>query len=133
MASRTETTLDQLNHVIDTTFSNIKQFEPFDQYTLQSLYMALDHELQDGLRQQESDCMWFIVGKLWDLKLQIHMIEKECEQLSDVIEHVLSLIAICQCVYAFVYTMSQLIAKVIYATATYWCCCKASHWYRIQL
>ena len=41
--------------------------------------------------QQESDCMRFIVGKLWDLKLQIHMIEKECAQLSDVIGHVISL------------------------------------------
>ena len=36
--------------------------------------------------------MWFVVGKLWDLKLQIHMIEKECAQLTDVIGHVISLI-----------------------------------------
>ena len=35
--------------------------------------------------QYESDRMRFIVGKLWDLKLQIHMIEKERAQLSDVI------------------------------------------------
>ena len=35
--------------------------------------------------------MRFIVAKLWDLKLQIHMIEKECAQLSDVIGHVISL------------------------------------------
>ena len=39
--------------------------------------------MQDGLMgQQETDCMRFIVGKLWDLKLQFHMIEKECAQLS---------------------------------------------------
>ena len=35
--------------------------------------------------------MRFIVGKLWDLKLQIHIIEKECTQLADVIGHVISL------------------------------------------
>ena len=35
--------------------------------------------------------MRFIVGKLWDLKLQIHMLEKECAQLVDVIGHVISL------------------------------------------
>ena len=42
MASQTDTALDQLNHIIDATFSSIK-FEPFDRYTtLQSLYTALD-------------------------------------------------------------------------------------------
>ena len=41
--------------------------------------------------QQESDRMRSIVGMLWDLKLQIHMIEKECAQLDDVIGHVISL------------------------------------------
>ena len=56
------------------------------------MYKALDHQLPDRLMgQQESDCMQFIVGKLWDLKLQIHMIEKESEQLSDVIGCVISL------------------------------------------
>ena len=90
---RTNMTLDQLNHIIDTTFSNIEKFEPLDRYTtLQSLYTALDHQLQNGLMgQQESDRMRFIVGKLWDLKLKLHMIEKECAQLSDVIGHVISL------------------------------------------
>ena len=80
IASRADTALDQLNHIIDT-------------YTkLQSLYTALDHRSQDGLTgQQESDRMRSIVGKLWDLKLQIHIIEKECAQLSDVIGHVISL------------------------------------------
>ena len=54
--------------------------------------MARDHQLEDGLMgQQESDCMRFVVRKLWDLKLQIHMIEKEDAQLSDVIGHVISL------------------------------------------
>ena len=35
--------------------------------------------------------MRFIVGKLWDLKLQIHMNEKECTELSEVIGHIISL------------------------------------------
>ena len=94
MASRAVTALDQLNHIIDATFSSIEQFERFDQYTtLQSLYTTLDHQVEDGLMgQQESDRMWFIVGKFWDMKLQIHMIEKEeCVQLADVIGHVILL------------------------------------------
>ena len=64
MASRTVTALDQLNHIIDATFSSIEQFERFDRYTtLQSLYTALDHQVEDGLtRLQESDRMRFIVG-----------------------------------------------------------------------
>ena len=33
MATRTEMALDQLNHIIDTTFSSIEKFEPFDWYT----------------------------------------------------------------------------------------------------
>ena len=80
MATRTDTAMDQLNLVKDTTFSSVEKFEPFDRYTtLQSLYTALDHQLQDGLMgQQESDRMRLILGKLWDLKLQIHIIEKEC-------------------------------------------------------
>ena len=96
MASLADTTaLDQLNRIIDATFSSIEKFEPFDRYTtLQSLYTALDHQLEDGLMgQQEPDRMRFIVGKLWDLKLQIHMIEKECAQLSDVIGHAISLMS----------------------------------------
>ena len=43
------------------------------------------------MRQQESDRMRFIIGRLWDLTLQIHMLEKECAQLADVIGHVISL------------------------------------------
>ena len=93
MASRTNTALDQLNHIIDTTFCSVEKFEPFDRYTtLQSLYTALDHQLQDGLMdQQEFDRTQFIVRKLWDLKLQIYMIEKEGTQLSDVIGHIITL------------------------------------------
>ena len=93
MTSRADTALDQLNHIIDATFSSIERFEPFDRYTtLLSLYTSLDHQLEDGLMgRQESDRMRFIVGKLWDWKLQIHMVEKECAQLSDVIGHVISL------------------------------------------
>ena len=93
MALRADTALDQLNHIIDTVFSSSENFEPFDRYTtLQSLYTALGHQQQDGLMSQhESDRMRFIVGKLWNLKLQIHMIANECAQLSDVIGHVISL------------------------------------------
>ena len=59
MASQTVTARDQLNHIIDATFSNIEQFERFDRYTtLQSLYTVLDHQVEDGLmRQQEFDPM----------------------------------------------------------------------------
>ena len=64
--------LVQLYHIINTTFSSVAKCEPFDRYTtLQSLYTALDHQLQDGLMgQQEFDRTRFIVRKLWDLKLQ---------------------------------------------------------------
>ena len=53
--------MDQLNHLIDTIFSDVE------------LYTALDHQLQDGLMaQHEFDRMRYIVRKLFDLKLQIH-------------------------------------------------------------
>ena len=70
--------------------SNIEQFERFDRYTtLQSLCTALDHQVEDGLmRLQECDRMRFIVGKSWDLKLQIHLLEKGCAQLADIIAHI---------------------------------------------
>ena len=57
----------------------LNTLEPFNRYTaLQSLYTALDHQLQGGLMgQQEFDRVRFIVRKLRDLKHQIHMIEKE--------------------------------------------------------
>ena len=41
--------------------------------------------------QQEFNRTRFIVRKLRDLKLQIHMIEKEGTQISDVIGHVITL------------------------------------------
>ena len=79
MTSQADTALDQLNYIIDATFTSIEKFELFDQYTTLKSYAALDHQLEDGLMgQQESDCMQFIVGKLWNLKLQIHTIEMEC-------------------------------------------------------
>ena len=70
MASRSDTVLDQLNHVVNDTFSSIRKLEPLYRYTMQQLlYTALDHELQDGLMgQPESDCMQFIVRKLWGLE-----------------------------------------------------------------
>ena len=82
-----------LDHIIDTTFSSGEKFELFDRYTtLQSLYTALGHQLQDGLMgQQEFDRTRFIVRKLWDLKLQIDMIEKEGTQPPDVIGHATTL------------------------------------------
>ena len=33
----------------------------------------------------------FIVGKSWDLKLQIHLLEKGCALLADIIAHIISL------------------------------------------
>ena len=60
MPLHTGTALDQLNHIINTTFSSIEKVELFDQYTT---------------LEQEFDCTRFVVGKLWNLKLQIHMIE----------------------------------------------------------
>ena len=74
MASRTDTALDQLNHIFGATFSSVERFEPFDWYTtLQSLYTALDHQLQNGLMDQDEFYRTrYIVRKLWDLKLQIH-------------------------------------------------------------
>ena len=84
---------DQLNRIIDATFSDVEKFEPFHWYTaLQSLYTALDHQLQDGLMDQhEFERTRYIVRKLWDLKLQIHMIEKEDAQPSDAIGHIITL------------------------------------------
>ena len=50
MVSRTDTALDQLNHIIDTTFASVEKCEPFDRCTtFQSLYTALGRQLQDGL------------------------------------------------------------------------------------
>ena len=82
MASRTDTALDQLNLIIDARFY-VKKCEPFDRYTtLQSLYIAQDHQLQDGLMDQlQFDTTRYIVRKLWELKLQIHKIEKESTQI----------------------------------------------------
>ena len=66
--------MDQLNHLID-----VEKFESSNgRCTLQSLYTALDHQLQDGLiAQYEFDRMRYVVRKLFDLKLQIHAIEAE--------------------------------------------------------
>ena len=70
MASRSVTALSELNHIIDATFYNIEQFERFDRYTtLQSLYTALDYQVEDRLmRQQECDRIRFIVGKVMGLE-----------------------------------------------------------------
>ena len=43
------------------------------------------------MRQLECDHMRFIVEKSWDLKLQIHLLEKGCTQLTGVIAHIISL------------------------------------------
>ena len=65
MASRADTALDKLNHIIDTAFSNIERFEPCCRYsTLQSLYMALDHQLQDGLMDQQQSNSYYKQGKV---------------------------------------------------------------------
>ena len=58
----------QLTHLIDATFSDVEKSESFHRhrrYTLQSLYTALDHQLQDGLMaQHEFDRMRYVVRKL---------------------------------------------------------------------
>ena len=54
MVSRTDTALDRLNHIIDTTFSSVEKFEPVDRFTtLQLLYTARDRQLQDGMMGQQ--------------------------------------------------------------------------------
>ena len=54
--------------------------------------IGLNRQLQDELMgQQESDRVRFVVRKLWDFKVQIHMIEKENAQLTDVIGHIITL------------------------------------------
>ena len=63
--------VDQLNHIIDATFFDVEKFESSNRcrYTLQSLYAALDHQLQDGLMtQHEFDRMRYIVRKLFDMR-----------------------------------------------------------------
>ena len=139
MASRTETALDQLNHIIDTTFSSIDKCERFNRYTsLQSLHTALDHQLHDGMMSQlDSYRIRFVVRQLWNLKLQIHMIDKECAQLCDVIGHFITLMLdlfsegvitrslfVCTC--AFVYKM---IATVAVAQ---WLSASTSEWRRFE-
>ena len=52
----------------------------------------IDHQLQDGLMDQhEFDFTRYIVRKLWDLKLQIYMTEKEDAHPSDDIGHIITL------------------------------------------
>ena len=85
--------MDQLNHLIDTTFSDVGKFESSNccRYTLQSLYTALDHQLQDGLTaHHEFDRMRY---KLFDVKLQMHAIEAEpsLPLPADVIGHTVAL------------------------------------------
>ena len=43
------------------------------------------------MSQQEFDRMRFVVRMLWDLKLQIYMIEKEDAQLTDAIGQIITL------------------------------------------
>ena len=90
--------MDQLTHLIGAEFSDVEKFESSNRhrhrrYTLQSLYTALDHKLQDGLMvQHEFDCMRYVVRKLFDLKLQIHAIDAEptLPLPTDVIEHAMN-------------------------------------------
>ena len=85
--------MDQLNHLIDTTFSDVEKFESSSRrYTLQSLYTALDRQLQDGLMAQ-FDHMRYIVRELFDLQLQIDAIEVEPSFTlpADVIRHTVAL------------------------------------------
>ena len=87
--------MDQLNHLIDTTFSDVEKFESSNhRYISQSLYTALDHQLQDGMMaQHEFNRMRYLVRKLFDLKLQIHANEAEPSLVlpADVIGHTVAL------------------------------------------
>ena len=87
--------MDQLNHLIDTTFFDVEKFESSNRrYTLQSLYTALDHQLQDGLiAQHEFGRMRYIILKLFHLKLQNHAIDAEpsLPLPADVIGHTVAL------------------------------------------
>ena len=56
-----------------------------------TLHLIVNWKMDGLMSQQESDRMRFIVMKLWDLKLQIYMIETESAELTDVIGHVISL------------------------------------------
>ena len=70
------------------------------------------------MKLQESDRMRIIVGKFWELKLQIHTFEKD--KLTDVIGHVILLMldlyledifprSLFVCVYSFVFEMMSTI------------------------
>ena len=90
--------MDQLTHRLDAIFSDVEKFESFhrrrDCYTLQSLYTALDPQLQDGLvAQHDFNHMWYLVRKLFVLKQQLHAIEAEpiVPIPTDVIEHTIAL------------------------------------------
>ena len=88
--------MEQLAHLIDDTFSDVEKFKSFCHHrcTLQSLYAALDHQLQDGLVvQHEYDRMRYVVRKLFDLKLQMRAIEAEpsLPPPADVVEHTIAL------------------------------------------
>ena len=93
----TLTVMDQLTQLVDATFSDVERFESSHRrhrYTLQSLYTAIDHQLQDGLMApHEFDCMRYVVRKPFDLKLQLHAIEAEppLPLPADVIEHTIVL------------------------------------------
>ena len=89
------TAFDQLNDIIDVRLANVEQFElqRGRRTSLSSLYEALDHQLQECLLDDRGyQHQRYIVPKLWDLKLQIHMQEKEDARLSDVIGHIVSLL-----------------------------------------
>ena len=78
----------------DTPVEKFELFHCHRRYTLQTLYVALDHQLQDGLMvQHEFDAMRCVVRKLFDLKLQLHAIEAEpsLPLPADVIEHTITL------------------------------------------
>ena len=65
MATRTgDTALNQLNHIIDV---DVEKFESFNRYTtLQSVYTALAHQLQDRLMNQHEFHRTRYVRTLWD-------------------------------------------------------------------
>ena len=63
--------------------------------------------------QHEFDRTRFIVRKLWDLKLQIHMIEKKGTQLSGVVGYVITLMLRYTCTRGYYYKIIVCLAKRI--------------------
>jgi len=84
--------LDELEYIISELFYDVEKFEPYNRnVTLQSLYRAVDNQLQDGLiRDYSYNRYRYYIQKLWDLKLQIYKYRYELTL--DTVDHIIGLI-----------------------------------------